>query len=233
MDNRNERNAEAMTQKVSIKSLLNEKSPQGSPTQRRSLDSTQIGQVSQQKLGKSVAYNHTIGELPNGKPISINLYDKNKRIKDHSKLQDNYQLSLKSQSPAHAKYGYDCIMRTSKHHLISGEGLEKGRLRIEPNTLEYMNGKFNARNMSTFDKQLDRPSLIDERKGPNEKRFNMLNMPPGRNSPSPLSFEKMGNREKGGIYKEAKYQAEYERANEIKESMMMKGLTRGTVTMDR
>ena len=38
------------------------------------------------KHGKNVTYEHIIGEMPNGKPIKINLYDRNKRFKDHSKF---------------------------------------------------------------------------------------------------------------------------------------------------
>ena len=66
-------------------------------------------------------YEHTIGEMPNGKPITMNLYDRNKRFKDLEQYQDSLILNKKDPSPQRmAKYGYDCVMKTSNHHVITG-----------------------------------------------------------------------------------------------------------------
>lgn len=111
---------------ISKKSLKDIKSPasmEDFPASTKAgtvVDQQSVGKITQSKHG-TISYEHVIGEMPNGKPIKMNLYDKNKRFKDPSKYEDNYSLnSLKSPSPSLARYGYDCIMKTNKHHIISG-----------------------------------------------------------------------------------------------------------------
>jgi len=91
-------------------------------------------------------------------------------------------------------------MKANKHHIISGQGLDKGRMTIEPNSQEYLNSMFSVRHGSTFDKQLDRPPIISEKCGPNENRFVTLKVPSKSSKSAAVDFEKMSNRDKGSIY---------------------------------
>lgn len=86
-------------------------------------------------------YEHTIGEMPNGKPITLNLYDRNKRFKDPELYQEKMANKQKqsSISPTRmAKYGYDYVMKTKDYHIINGEGFNRGRLTIEPNNMDHL-----------------------------------------------------------------------------------------------
>jgi len=91
--------------------------------------------------------------MPNGRPIQMSLFDKSKRLKDPMKDrldEGRTALSTGTTSPKFSRYGYDCIMRTKEYHVIQGQGLEKGRLKILPNTLEYQDTKFGKRHTALF-----------------------------------------------------------------------------------
>ena len=87
--------------------------------------------------------------------------------------------------------------------------------------------------MSTFDKQLDRPAMVSEKTlSPNETRFVTIKVPKKSNMSPAINFEKMSNRDKGNIYSSVQYQAEYDNAREVKDSIM-KNLNIGVLRMDR
>ena len=56
---------------------------------------------------------------------------------------------------------------------------------------------------------------------------------PKKNNLSPaIDFEKMSNRDKGNIYCSVTYNQDYEKAREVKDSIM-KNLNTNTISMDR
>jgi len=65
--------------------------------------------------------------------------------------EESKSLSAEGNSPKRAQFGYDCVLKTREYHVVQGEGLERGKLHILPNSSGYRDNHFKKRHTSLFD----------------------------------------------------------------------------------
>ena len=131
----------------------------------------------------------TIGQLPNGKDINLYTLGNNAKLLDSEmrKLYSKNTLDRTSRpgrkKKATINFGYEAVFKTPEYHIINGKGPSEGDLTILPNDMEapqkvHDNTKNSKIQLGRYSK---RPSII-KKNGPNEKRFENLNLSPSNYS---------------------------------------------------